>query len=126
LADATKDSAATLTSGDSLALESLKNNLGSFAYSATLPSATDAITVLENDVLYLEISNKGGYITEALLKNFTKYDSVPIYLIKDGTASLNLQYHSENRTLNTQELYFEPTLTKNGENQVLSMKLKTS
>src|SRR5690606_34928553 len=87
LADATKDSAATLTSGDSLALESLKNKLGSFAYSATLPSATDAITVLENDVLYLEISNKGGYITEALLKNFTKYDSVPIYLIKDGTAS---------------------------------------
>lgn len=124
LAQATSDS--MTVKGDSLAFEQLKNKLGSFAYSETLPSATEGTTVLENDVLYLEVSNKGGYITEALLKNFTKYDSVPVYLIKDGTASLNLQFTSENRTLNSQELYFEPTLSKNGEDQVLSMKLKTS
>ncbi|MDX1782850.1 MAG: YidC/Oxa1 family insertase periplasmic-domain containing protein, partial [Aequorivita vladivostokensis] len=126
LAQATSDTMNAVKQGDSLAFEQLKNKLGSFAYSETLPSATDATTVLENDVLYLEISNKGGYITEALLKNFTKYDSVPVYLIKDGTASLNLQFTSENRTLNSQDLYFEPTLSKNGEDQVLSMKLKTS
>ncbi|MCB0468256.1 MAG: YidC/Oxa1 family insertase periplasmic-domain containing protein, partial [Aequorivita sp.] len=124
LAQATSDS--MTVKGDSLAFEQLKNKLGSFAYSGTLPSATEGTTVLENDVLYLEVSNKGGYINEALLKNFTKYDSVPIYLIKDGTASLNLQFTSENRTLNSQDLYFEPTLSKNGEDQVLSMKLKTS
>lgn len=126
LAQAISDSTTSIKSGDSLALDRLRNRLGSFAYSGTLPSATDDVTVFENDVLYLEISNKGGYITEALLKNFTKYDSVPIYLIKDGNASLNLQFAAENRTLNTQELYFEPTISKNGEDQVLSMKLKTS
>src|SRR5690606_8158791 len=115
-----------IKSGDSLALDQLRNKLGSFAYSGTLPSATDEVTIFENDVLYLKVSNKGGYITEALLKNFTKYDSVPIYLIKNGNASLNLQFSSENRILNTEEIYFEPTLTKNGEDNVLSMKLKTS
>lgn len=120
------DSLNTGVAGDSLALEQLKNRLGSFAYSATLPSATDAETVLENDVLYLKVSNKGGYISEARLKNFTKYDSVPIYLIKDGNASLNLQFSAENRTLNTEELYFQPTLTTDGQDQVLSMKLRTS
>jgi len=126
LAQATSDTMDSVKPGDSLAYEQLKNKLGSFAYSGTLPSATDAKTVLENDVLKLEISNKGGYITEALLKDFHKYDSVPIYLIKNGTASLNLQFSAENRTLNSQDLYFEPTLSKNGEDQVLSMKLKTS
>src|SRR5690554_1835095 len=126
LANAILDSSGTNNSSDSLALEQLKNKLGSFAYSGTLPSAEDAVTVFENDVLHLKVSNKGGYITEALLKNFTKYDSVPIYLIKDGNAALNLQFSSENRTLNTEELYFEPTLTRNGEDNVLSMKLKTS
>ncbi len=126
LAAATKDSTITTNSGDSLALEALKNRLGSFAYSGTLPSANDATTVLENDVLLLKVSNKGGYITEALLKNFHKYDSVPVYLIKDGTASLNLQFAAENRTLNSEKLYFEPTLTKSGDDQILSMKLKTS
>ncbi len=113
-------------SGDSLAYEDLRNRLGSFAYSGTLPSAADEVTVFENDVLYLEVSNKGGYISKALLKNFTKYDSIPIYLINDGNAFLNLQFSAENRTLNTQELYFEPTLSRNGDDKVLSMKLKTS
>ncbi|AFL79579.1 protein translocase subunit yidC [Aequorivita sublithincola DSM 14238] len=126
LAQATSDTMDAVKPGDSLALEQLKNKLGSFAYSGTLPSATDGTTVLENDVLMLKISNKGGYITEALLKNFHKYDSVPVYLIKDGNASLDLQFSAENRTLNSQDLFFEPTLSKNGEDQVLSMKLKTS
>lgn len=126
LAQATSDSMNVLNPSDSLALEQLKNKLGSFAYSGTLPSATDGITVLENDVLSLKISNKGGYITEALLKDFHKYDSVPIYLIKDGSASLDLQFSAENRNLNSKDLYFQPTLSKNGEDQVLSMKLKTS
>lgn len=116
----------SLKSNDSLVFDQLRNKLGSFAYSATLPAAKGATTTLENDVLSLKISNKGGYITEALLKKFTKYDSVPIYLIKDGNASLNLQFAAENRTLNSEELFFEPTLTKNGEEHVLSMKLKTS
>ncbi|HET8804742.1 MAG TPA: membrane protein insertase YidC [Aequorivita sp.] len=126
LAQATSDSMNVSNPSDSLALEQLKNKLGSFAYSGTLPSATDGITVLENDVLSLKISNKGGYITEALLKDFHKYDSVPIYLIKDGSASLDLQFSAENRNLNSKDLYFQPTLSKNGEDQVLSMKLKTS
>ncbi len=111
---------------DSLRQESLKNQLGSFAYAATLPSATDAETTLENDVIELKISNKGGYITEATLKNHKTHDSIPVYLIKDGNASLNLQFQAENRVLNTKDLYFEPTLTQSGENSILSMKLKTS
>ncbi len=111
---------------DSLALDKLKNRLGSFAYSGTLPSATDATTVLENEVLSLTISNKGGYITEAKLKEHTTYTGEQVYLIKDDNTSLNLQFTSENRLLNTKDLYFEPSLTKNGENDVLTMRLKTS
>lgn len=126
LTQAISDTMTSVSASDSLAFEQLKNKLGSFAFSETLPSATDESTVFENDVLYLKVSNKGGYISEARLKNFTKFDSVPVYLIKDGNASLNLEFAAENRTLNTADLYFEPTLSKNGEDNVLSMKLKTS
>ncbi len=111
-----------ISPSDSLGYEKLKIALGSFAYSSTLPSAADNSTVIENDVLKLTISNKGGYITEAKLKNFTTYDSIPVYLIKENNASLNLQFSAENRTLNTQDLYFEPSRQGN----VLTMKLKTS
>ena len=111
---------------DSLAFEKLKNKLGSFAYSGTLPSAKENTTVLENEVLYLEVSNKGGYITEARLKKHTTYDSLQVSLIKDGNSSLNLQFSSENRLLNSKDLFFEPSISTNGDNKVLSMKLKTS
>ncbi|HIB37454.1 membrane protein insertase YidC [Mesonia sp.] len=112
---------------DSLALEKAKSSLGAFAYSATLPSARKNITTLENDVLELKVSNKGGQIIEAKLKNETNYNGEPIYIVKDNNASFNLQFNTtDNRTLNTKDLFFEPQLTKNGENNILSMKLKVS
>ena len=111
---------------DSIGIAELQNILGSFAYSGTLPSAKKATTIIENEVLKLTVSNKGGYIVEAELKDQTIYDGTPVFLIKDGNSSLNLQFSSENRLLNSQDLYFEPSLSNNGNNQVLSMKLKTS
>ena len=109
---------------DSLAVENLKNRLGSFAYSGTLPSATETTTTIENDVLRLEVSNKGGYIVEAMLKEHTTYTGEQVYLIKDGNNDFNLQFTSENRQLNTRDLFFEPTLSDNGTNKVLAMRLK--
>ena len=104
-----------------------KSRLGDFAYSLEIPSANDNFTLLENDVLLLKINNKGGGISEAKLKTFVNYDSVPVYLIKDQTARFNLNFSiSDNRTLNTSDLYFEPTLKNEGANKVLSMKLKVS
>jgi len=111
---------------DSLAVMGLQNRLGSFAYSGTLPSATEGTTIVENDVLQLLVSNKGGYIVEAKLKDQTKYTGEHVYLIKDGNNEFNLQFTSENRNLNSKDLFFEPALSNNGENNVLSMKLKTS
>ena len=113
---------------DSLGMEKAKAQLGAFAYSAKYANDTNKFTVLENEVLSLKISKKGGYIHEALLKQFKTYDSVPVYLIRNGeNASFNINFGTtENRTLNTKDLHFEPQLTKNGENTVLSMKLKVS
>ncbi len=115
------------TASDSLRLEGLKNKLGAFAYASTLPSAKDNETLVETDLLELKFSNKGGYLSEVKLKKFVNSDSVPIYIIKDGNASFNISFSTtDNRNLNTQDLYFEPTITKNGENTVVSMKLKVS
>ena len=115
------------TGSDSLRLEGLKNKLGAFAYASTLPSAKDNETLVETDLLQLKFSNKGGYLSEVKLKKFVNYDSVPIYIIKDGNAAFNISFSTtDNRNLNTQDLYFEPTVTKSGDNTIVSMKLKVS
>ncbi|MDO9038625.1 MAG: membrane protein insertase YidC [Lutibacter sp.] len=128
LTDTTKSSEIITQATDSLSLVKAQGQLGVFAYSATLPSAQeDGETILENDLLKLVISNKGGQIKEALLKNYVTYDSLPLYMIKDNNATFNISFGtSDNRTLNTKDLFFEPTVTKSGGNQVLSMKLKVS
>ncbi|MFC4721134.1 membrane protein insertase YidC [Geojedonia litorea] len=112
---------------DSTQLVSLQNKLGAFAYASTLPSATDTETLIETDVLSLKFSNKGGYLSEVKLKNYVNYDSIPIYIIKDGNALFNINFATtDNRILNTQDLYFQPTITKNGDLTIVSMKLKVS
>ncbi|MEZ4796098.1 MAG: membrane protein insertase YidC [Flavobacteriaceae bacterium] len=111
---------------DSLQMAELQNKIGAFAYSANTVNS-EKETVLENEVLYLKVNNKGGYISEVKLKKFTKYDSLPVYLIKDQNSIFNIKFGtSDNRTLNTQDLYFQPTLSQSNGNQVLSMKLKVS
>ena len=116
------------TTGDSTQLAQLQKTLGNFAYSATLPSAKAGVTTIENDLVKLTIANKGGYIVEATLKQFEKFKKGSgqlVQLVKDNNANLNVQLlTSDNRTLNSKDLYFEPTLTKVGADQILSMKLK--
>jgi YidC/Oxa1 family membrane protein insertase len=120
----TSDSTVT----DSAKIKQLQGTLGSFAYSSTLPSAKENFTTLENEFVRLKIANKGGYVVEAILKKFEKFKKNSgqlVELIKDNNASFNLQLQTkDNRVLNTKDLFFEPTLTKVGENQILSMKLK--
>ncbi|MCK4563017.1 MAG: membrane protein insertase YidC, partial [Flavobacteriaceae bacterium] len=90
-------------------------------------SAKAQETVIENDLVRIKISNLGGQITEVLLKEYETYEMKPLYLIKDNNASFNVSFSTQdNRNLQTKNLFFEPTLSQNGENQVLSMKLKVS
>ena len=124
---ATPEDFSSPTVSDSTRLSEINNRLGAFAYSATLPSATENETIVENDVLLLKFSNKGGYLSEIKLKKFVDYDSLPIYLIKDKNVAFNLNFATtDSRILNTQDEFFEPTVTRNGENTVISMKLKVS
>lgn len=120
------DTASTVN--DSVKMSNLKSTLGNFAYSATLPSATTSFTTIENKVMVLKIANKGGYIVEAKLKDFERFKKNSgqlVELIKDNNSDLNITLQTQdNRTLDTKNLFFEPTLTKSGQDQILTMRLK--
>ena len=113
----------TLNINDSTAVANYKKAVGEFGFTKT----QEGSTLLENNVISLVISNKGGQIQEAKMKDFVTYDSIPVYLIKDGNADFGLNFTTnDNRVLDTQDLYFEPSLSNSGENKVLSMKAKVS
>ncbi len=105
------------------------SKLGAFAYAETLPSASNTTTLLANSVLSLKIANKGGYISEATILNqeqFKKGSGKAVQIIKDNNANFNLSLTTKDgKVVNTKDLYFEPKLSKEGKNQVLTMQLKT-
>lgn len=111
---------------DSLGLVQLKNKLGILAYSETLATGKNE-TEVETDVFKLTFNHRGGYLSEVKLKQFVDYDSVPIYIVKDNNALFNLGFGTtDSRVINTKERYFQPTVSKNGENTIVSMKFKVS
>jgi YidC/Oxa1 family membrane protein insertase len=116
------------TAGDSVKIAAMKSTLGAFAYSASLPSAKNELTELKSPLLTLRIANKGGYIAEANLNNFEQFSkgsNQRVELIKQNNANFNLQFRTkDNRILNTRDMYFEPSKTKEGQNEVLTMRLK--
>mgnify|MGYP000917569896 FL=1 len=110
---------------DSLKQIAFNNKLGLFAHSAI--NGVDGTSILENELVKLTINNKGGQIIEAQIKNYKTHDSLPLYMIKDKNASFNINFGTtDNRILNTKDLFFEPTISKNGESTIISMKLKVA
>ncbi|MGC6429660.1 MAG: membrane protein insertase YidC [Jejuia sp.] len=111
---------------DSVGLIEFKNKFGILAFSETLAS-DEMETTVETDVFELKFNHRGGYLSEVKLKNFVDYDSVPIYIIKENNALFNINFGTvDSRIIDTKDRYFQPTVTKSGENTVVSMKFKIS
>ncbi len=110
---------------DSSKLAAYSKKMGVFAQSTI--SGIEGTSVLENKFVKLTISNTGGQIVEVEVKNYKKYDSLPLFLIKDKNASFNINFQTtDGSILNTKDLFFKPYVTKNGDNQVVSMRLNVS
>lgn len=110
---------------DSTQLAALQSKEGSLAYALTLPG--EDFTTVETDVFQLKFSRMGGHLTEVKLKKFVTFDSLPIYMVKDQNSAFNITFGtSDNRTRNTLDYPFQPSVSKSGENTIVSMKLKFS
>ena len=114
---------------DSLRMENLRSTMGGFAYSGTLASAKEDFTIMENDLVRLKIANKGGQVVEAVMKKFEQFErgsGLPVSIVKDNNAQFNIKLKTrDSRLLETKNLYFEPQLTRTGNSQVLTMRLKS-
>lgn len=67
---------------------------------------------LENEVLAIQVSQKGGALSQVKMKSFVRFDSLPVYLINQGNSVFNVQLMDrENRVINTKDLVFEALST---------------
>lgn len=109
---------------DSVKNQKLFDAYGEFADAA---AGEPGYIEIENEVLRLKISKKGGRPAEVELKNYHTYSGEKLLLLDEDSSKFNFNFFYRNRLINTDELFFEPSQTElsvNGENQgSLSMKL---
>ncbi|MEO0898401.1 MAG: membrane protein insertase YidC [Bacteroidota bacterium] len=97
----------------------------------TATEGEDGLIKVITEKLTLNISKKGGYIQSAYLNDFKTFDSLPLPVVApDDQNHFYLQFPYNNRALNSQDLYFEPSETSieitGTDSAQLSMKAKIS
>ena len=91
---------------DSVRASLLRHDFGVFA---NVMTGTETYTTLQNDVLELRVSNKGGRICYARLKEFDNYKGEPLVLFDENSSSLTFNLvTAASQVLSTDELYFTP------------------
>lgn len=116
---------------DSVAQGQLTQKYGPFAPAA---AGTEQTQVLENNLVRIEFSNKGGRIKSVLAKNFSKLNSdtagndvkSPLYLFEDTKNRFDYTLNvngAENGKVNTSELYFQ--VSKEGDALVFRAPVST-
>lgn len=106
----------------------LTEKYGVFAYGVA--KATDQEVVVKNDVFTIAFDTKGGYIKTLEIndqKRKTKESYELVKLIADNNSALNLTFTTQdNRIIQTKDIPFVPTVTKQGDTQIVSMKMQAS
>ena len=74
-------------------------------------SGEDGIVSIENDLLIVNVSKKGGHPISVQLKDYQTYDSLPLLLFKGDNNRFALNFWTKNKNISTHDLYFEPSET---------------
>ncbi|MFL2594186.1 MAG: membrane protein insertase YidC [Flavobacteriaceae bacterium] len=78
-----------------------------------MDSITEQVTTLQNELLRLAVTSKGGFIQEAELKQHTNHLNEQVFVVKDGNTDFNLRIEANGALINTRDLDFLPTLDGN-------------
>lgn len=68
----------------------------------------ESFTTIENAVVKLTFSNKGGRIYSATLKDYNGQNKEPLVLFNGNDASLNFTFYNKKEAIDTEDLFFTP------------------
>ena len=69
---------------------------------------TEEFYTLENNLMKITFSNKGGRIYSVELKNYQTHDSLPLLLFDGPDTQFGLNFFAQNRSIQTSQFYFTP------------------
>ena len=88
---------------DSLATQELSNKFGVFANAANVDTS---VYTLENKLIKVNISSKGGKVKSVELKNYKNWEGKPVTLFEGDSSEIALNFFANNRSISTKDLFF--------------------
>jgi len=86
--------------------QALKEKFGAFAQASV---GKEKFYTVENNLIKVTLSNKGGRIYSVELKKFKTFEGKPLILFEGNTSKFGLNFFSQNRSLETESFYFIPS-----------------
>lgn len=97
------------TDDSAVVTSNAKDQYGAFAAAA---AGQEEFITLENNLMKIKISTKGGKIYSVELKDYQTYDSLPLILFDGDDNLFGFNFFSQNRSIRTDDLYFIPSVTQ--------------
>lgn len=125
-ADAQAQAAMANIEVDSLTADSLRKAemFALYGAFATVAEGEEQIIKLENNVVALEFSSRGGYLRKATLKDYKNYtgeDTTNVVLFENNDNRYGFIFKTGARVIDTQSLYFTPTATDSTVDMTLNL-----
>jgi YidC/Oxa1 family membrane protein insertase len=112
---------------DTLQNDSLVQSRQNAAYGPFAPAATgeNKKVFLQNDLIKLALSSKGGHVSTVELLKFKTWQKNPLFLADADSSRFGIGLISDNKIVNTDSLYFAPTseVKVNGNKRSLTMRM---
>jgi len=106
----------------------LQETFGVFSSAA---AQKEEFITLENKLVKIKVSNKGGRIYSVQLKDYQTHDSLPLILWEGDKTRFGMSFYAQNKPINTQDLFFSSdagfdNIDASSQEKTLSMKLKAN
>ena len=89
----------------------LKENTDLYGAFGNAAIGEEEFYIIENNLIKVTLSNKGGRIYSVQLKEYKTHDSLPLILFNGPETIFGLNFFSQNRSIDTEQLYFKATTT---------------
>ena len=84
---------------------------------------TEQFTTLENNLVKVTFSNKGGRVVSATLKEYNNQQGEPLTLFNEEESAMNFAFEGKNENILTEDLFFQPM---NVTDSTVTMRLQTT
>ena len=90
----------------------IQEKVDQFGVFGTAAVGEEKFSTLENNLMKITFSNKGGRIYSVELKNYQTHDTLPLMLFDGPETLFGLNFFAQNRSIQTDQLYFKPSVSR--------------